>query len=248
MCKTGDLVCILCCWREFWWLPFLHSVCSFTVFFCQAVKLQPVLSHSETDAVHFFILWSGLCNNAAICESFSIGEFTSGNEEDGIFSFWGVSSYPFFSIHRSLVNSFIHISASGPLRNWLYSCDIPVIGSITALDFKWLHAPCAVRICVVGEYLEAIWSVLVWCRCSCYAWYPHWWHNYGARRWHPRLRSCSEVWQWHPWWRQLSRVYSRKRCCQYFLQIFMAWYCSSPTGKGGAGSGFLKASVKYSTD
>ena len=127
------------------------------MFFCQAVKLQPISSHSETDAVDFSIVWSDLCNNAAICERFSIGEFTSGNEEDGIFPFWGVISYPFVSIPRSLINSFIHISASVTLLNWLYSCVIPVIDSITALALKWLHASCAVRICVVREYLEAIW-------------------------------------------------------------------------------------------
>ena len=72
------------------------------------------------------------------------------------------------SLPRSLANEFIHIYASGPFHNCLYSCDIPVMRSMTLLSLKCLHASCAVRICVARAYLEAVFSVLgCWRRGYC---------------------------------------------------------------------------------
>ena len=67
---------------------------------------------------------------------------------------------PWDSLPRSLMNSFIQIYASGPCQNLSYSCNIPMMGFITALAFNWMHAVRAVRICVAREYLEAVLSIL----------------------------------------------------------------------------------------
>ena len=105
------------------------------------------------EAVGFCLVRSAFWHNAAICDRFTIGVFTSGNEEYGIVTFWRAGSYP-------LENSFTHISASGTCRNCLFLCDILVMVSITVLDSKWIHASCDVRICVARAYLKAVWSIL----------------------------------------------------------------------------------------
>ena len=64
------------------------------------------------------------------------------------------------SLPRSLVNYFIHISASEPCRNCLYYCDITVMISMTELASKWIHDSCAVSICVTRTYLEEFLSVM----------------------------------------------------------------------------------------
>ena len=67
---------------------------------------------------------------------------------------------PWDSLPGSLVNAFIHISASGTCRNCLYSCNIPVMRLINVLASKWMHDSCYMRICVARAYLEAVLSVL----------------------------------------------------------------------------------------
>ena len=62
---------------------------------------------------------------------------------------------PWDSLHELLANAIIHILDSGTCRNYLYSCDIPVIGSINVLTSTLLHASYAVRICVAKAYLGA---------------------------------------------------------------------------------------------
>ena len=67
---------------------------------------------------------------------------------------------PWASLPRSLINAVTHVSASSSTIKCFYSCGIPVTGSITSLASKWIHVLCAVRICVVRAYLEAVWTVL----------------------------------------------------------------------------------------
>ena len=67
---------------------------SCTLCFCHTVKLQSISSHHDKDTVVFRLVWYDLCNNAAICDRFEIGDFTSGNEEDDMVPLWYARSYP----------------------------------------------------------------------------------------------------------------------------------------------------------
>ena len=87
---------------------------------------------------------------------FPLGTLPLGMRKMILFPFGMRVTNPWDILPRSLANSFIHISASGYLRNYLYYCNIPVMVSITSLASKWIHASCAVRICVYRAYLEAV--------------------------------------------------------------------------------------------
>ena len=83
----------------------------------------------------------------------NFGTFPLGMKKTMLFPFDIQIPTPWISLHRLLENAFIHISDSGPCRNWLYSCDISVMGSMTALASNLLHSSCAVIICVARAYL-----------------------------------------------------------------------------------------------
>ena len=65
---------------------------------------------------------------------------------------------PWDSLPRLLANASTHISDSGICRNFLYSCDIPVMGSMPVLDSNLMKASCDVRICVARAYLGVFWN------------------------------------------------------------------------------------------
>ena len=67
---------------------------------------------------------------------------------------------PSSSLLRFSANALIHISATGPCCNCVYSCNIPVIGLMTSFGSKWLYDSCAVKIFMSRLYLEAALSLL----------------------------------------------------------------------------------------
>ena len=60
---------------------------SCTLCYFHALKFQYVSSHSETYAMVFRLVWYDFCNNSDICDRFTIGKCSSGNEENGIVPF-----------------------------------------------------------------------------------------------------------------------------------------------------------------
>ena len=88
------------------------------------------------------------------------GNLPLGMKNIVLFPFGMRFTTPWDSLPKSSENAFIYISASGTCRNFLYSCEIPVMGLMTALASKLMHASCAARICVARAYLEAVFSVL----------------------------------------------------------------------------------------
>ena len=76
------------------------------------------------------------------------GGFTLGMNKIVLFPFGMRVPTPWACLPRSFSNAFTHISESGPCRNLLYSCNIPVVVLITSLASNLLNVLCAVRICV----------------------------------------------------------------------------------------------------
>ena len=74
-----------------------------------------------------------------------LGNLPLGMKKIMLFPFGMRVPTPRDSLPRSLVNAFIHTYDSGPCRIFLFSCDIPVMVSMTALASKLLHASCDVR-------------------------------------------------------------------------------------------------------
>ena len=74
-----------------------------------------------------------------------------------LFSFGMSVPNPWGSLPRLLANAFIHTSDSETCGNFLYSCDILVMGVMTVLASNFLHAVFSVRICVARAYLGELW-------------------------------------------------------------------------------------------
>ena len=142
---------------------------------------------------------------------------------------------------RSLENTFIHIYTSSPHCNCLYSCNIPLKVSITALSSKWIHDSCTARIYVDRVYLEAVLSVLGCCRI---------WDlrvSTGAV-----IDKISDGTVMGPGNGNLScgdkvgDIVGRY-FASIFYRVLMACICSSTTKNVDAGAGLLSASIKSST-
>ena len=156
---------------------------------------------------------------------------------------------PWASLPKFLANAFIHTSNSGTCRNFLSSCDIPVMKLMTVLASNLLHALCALSICVgrayLGEFCNcgdrrgASGSVDVTLRdgavvgigdCSTL--------RYGSVvciSCDPTLGVCVGA---------LVGSDVTSISCRFLMSCI----CSSLTTNGDAGDGLLSASSRYSTD
>ena len=164
---------------------------------------------------------------------FLLGTLTLGMKKMVLFPFGMRIPTPWAIMNVSLANSVTHVFTYSPRRNCFYSYNIPVMGSITSLASKWIHASCYVRICVAREYLGVVQPILGCC-CSfwyfrvsttvgflqCYYCQPWWRSSDGASWWHPWLWSSDGSRQWHPRCWFSNRSYSGKICCKYFMQGF----------------------------
>ena len=127
------------------------------------------------------------------------------------------------------------------------------MGSITALASKYLHASCAVGICVARAYLESVLSVLGCWRCQNFrgaAGAVLGTSSYGAVMGPGNgtvgsgavmgtgdvTLGCGDV------VRAIVVIYVASILCR----VFMACICSPPTYNGDAGAGLLIASAKSS--
>ena len=90
--------------------------------------------------------------------SLPVGYLTLGMNKIALFPFGMRISTPWDSLPRSLVNAFVHTYESGPCRNCVYSCDIPVMELMPVLASNFLHASCDVGVCVARVYLGAFWN------------------------------------------------------------------------------------------
>ena len=99
---------------------------------------------------------------------FLLGTLTLGMKKMVLFPFGMRIPTPWAIMNVSLANSVTHVFTYSPRRNCFYSYNIPVMGSITSLASKWIHASCYVRICVAREYLGVVQPIL---GCCCSFWY-----------------------------------------------------------------------------
>ena len=105
-------------------------------------------------------MWPYFCDNAEICDCFDFWDLPLGMKKIVLFPFRMRVPMPSSSLLRFSANALIHISATGPCCNCVYSCNIPVIGLMTSFGSKWLYDSCAVKIFMSRLYLEAALSLL----------------------------------------------------------------------------------------